>query len=89
MFQAHAPFHSPYAGVNSTVARGEYKTSLLGTLYLGYQLNARPRWATDAILDVESSGGRGISQALGLAGFTNLDVVRNPTLGSKAVSGAV
>ena len=83
IFQAHAPFHSPYAGVNSTVARGEYKTSLLGTLYLGYQLNARPRWATDAIVDVESSGGRGISQALGLAGFTNLDVVRNPTLGSK------
>jgi hypothetical protein len=34
------------------------------------------------ILDLESSGGRGLSQALGLAGFTNLDVVRNPTLGT-------
>ena len=33
------------------------------------------------ILDVESSGGRGVSEALGLAGFTNLDVVRNPNLG--------
>ena len=83
IFQAHAPFHSPYSGTNSLQSRGEYKTSLLGTLYLGYQLNRNPRFATDAILDVESSGGRGISQALGLAGFTNLDVVRNPTLGSK------
>ncbi len=83
IFQAHGPFHSPYAAENSLVGRGEYKTSLLGTLYLGYQLNRNVRYATDAILDVESSGGRGISQALGLAGFTNLDVVRNPSLGSK------
>lgn len=37
----------------------------------------------DALVDFESAGGRGISQALGLAGFTNLDVVRNPNLGSK------
>ena len=29
----------------------------------------------------ESAGGRGISEALELAGFTNLDVVRNPSLG--------
>lgn len=40
-----------------------------------------PTAAADAILDVESAGGRGISEALGLAGFTNLDVVRNPNLG--------
>ena len=31
---------------------------------------------------MESAGGRGLSEALGLAGFTNLDVVRNPNLGS-------
>ncbi len=82
IFQAHAPFHSPYQGKNSFLSRGEYKTSLLGTLYLGYQVNPNPRFATDAILDVESSGGRGLSEALGIAGFTNLDVVRNPSLGS-------
>jgi high affinity Mn2+ porin len=40
-----------------------------------------PRANTDAIFDVESAGGRGISEALGLAGFTNVDVVRNPNLG--------
>jgi hypothetical protein len=82
VFQAHAPFHSPYDGPNSLQARGEYKTSLVGTLFLGYQLNKNPRYATDFIADFESAGGRGISQALGLAGFTNLDVVRNPNLGS-------
>lgn len=83
IFQAHAPFHSPYEDVNSLNSRGEYKTSLLGTLFLGAQVRRDPQTSTDAILDIESSGGRGISQALGLAGFTNLDVVRNPNLGSK------
>jgi high affinity Mn2+ porin len=83
IFQAHAPFHSPYAGENSLVGRGEYKTSLIGTLFLGLQVVRAPRFATDLVLNIESAGGRGVSQALGLAGFTNLDVVRNPTLGSK------
>ena len=82
IFQSHGPFHSPYDGPNSFLSRGEYKTSLLGTLFLGYQLNSRPRFATDILYDEESAGGRGLSEALGLAGFTNLDVVRNPSLGS-------
>ena len=76
------PFIRPTEGTNSFLSRGEYKTSLIGTLFTGYQLNPHPRYATDAIFDVESAGGRGISEALGLAGFTNLDVVRNPSLGS-------
>jgi high affinity Mn2+ porin len=92
IFQAHPGFHSSYQGPNSFRNGGEYKTSLLGTLYLGYQLGRgirgeTPTWSerynTDFITDFESSGGRGLSQALGLAGFTNLDVVRNPNLGSK------
>jgi high affinity Mn2+ porin len=83
IFQAHGPFHSPYEGDNSLLSRGEYKTSLVGTLFLGAQLVRTPRFDTDFILDYESAGGRGISEALGLAGFTNLDVVRNPNLGSK------
>ena len=82
IFQGHGPFHSPYEGTNSFLSRGEYKTSLLGTLFLGMQLNKNPKSDTDVIFDVESSGGRGDSEALGLAGFTNLDVVRNPNLGS-------
>jgi hypothetical protein len=82
IFQAHAPFHSPYDGVNSFLGRGEYKTSLLGTLFLGAQVFRNPKFNTDLIFDLESAGGRGLSEALGLAGFTNLDVVRNPNLGS-------
>jgi high affinity Mn2+ porin len=82
IFQANAPFHSPYEGTNSFIGRGEYKTSLLGTLFLGAQLRRAPRTETEAIFDLESAGGRGLSEALGLAGFTNLDVVRNPNLGS-------
>jgi high affinity Mn2+ porin len=81
IFQAHGPFHSPYEGTNSLLSRGEYKTSLLGTLYLGAQVIRNPKFNLDAIFDLESSGGRGDSEALGLAGFTNLDVVRNPNLG--------
>lgn len=82
IFQAHAPFHSPYTGTNSMLGRGEYKTSMVGTLFLGYELRRAPKSHLEVIYDEESTGGRGISEALGLAGFTNLDVVRNPTLGS-------
>lgn len=83
IFQAHPGFHSPYSGPNSLLARGEYKPSFLATLYTAFELNPNPRFDTDVVFDLESSGGRGVSEALGLAGFTNLDVVRNPSLGSK------
>ncbi len=81
IFQSHPGFHSPYEGSNSLLARGEYKTSLVGTLFTALQLKRDPRYASDFIFDLEAAGGRGISEALGLAGFTNLDVVRNPNLG--------
>jgi len=35
----------------------------------------------EILADFESAGGAGLSSALGIAGFTNVDVVRNPTLG--------
>jgi high affinity Mn2+ porin len=82
IFQGHPPFHALYSGPNSLSNAGEYKTSLTGTLYLGVQVPKTHKY-TEFLLDIESAGGRGISQALGLAGFTNLDVVRNPNLGSK------
>ena len=82
IFQAHPAFHAAYSGTNSLSNAGEYKTSLLGTLFLGVQV-PHTRKHTELLLDLESAGGRGISQALGLAGFTNLDVVRNPNLSSK------
>ncbi len=80
IFQMHGRFHSPYEGPNSLRDSFEYKASEVATLYLGYQLRPDSRCSTDLILDVENAGGRGISEALGLAGETNLDVVRNPNL---------
>ena len=56
---------------------------MVGTLYTAVRPTRSVRFNTDLIFDMESAGGRGLSQALGLAGFTNLDVVRNPNLGSK------
>ena len=83
IFQGDLPFHSAYEGINSFGSAAQYKASLLGTLYTALHPTRSIRYNTDLILDFESSGGRGLSQALGLAGFTNLDVVRNPSLGSK------
>ena len=83
IFQMHGHFQSPYEGPNSLIDDFETKASEVATLYLGYQLFPNSRYNTDFIVDFENTGGRGISQALGLAGETNLDVVRNPTLSIK------
>ena len=82
IFQGKPGFHSPYQGANSFRNAPEYKTSLVETLFLGYQPHRNLRYDTDFLVDLESAGGRGLSEALGLAGFTNLDVVRNPNLGT-------
>ncbi len=76
--QAHGRFTSPYEGDNSLRSDPEQALSRLWTIYTGVALPGH----TELLFDVESAGGRGLSDALGLAGFTNLDVVRNPTLGS-------
>ncbi len=80
--QVNGGFHSPYVGPNSFLPQVEPKVSFVGTFYSAFQPHRNLRYNTDLIFDVESAGGRGLSQALGLAGFTNLDVVRNPNLGS-------
>ena len=82
IFQGRPAFHSRYQGVNSFRNSAEYKTSMVGTLYLAARRNRSIRFNTDFIYDEEDAAGRGLSEALGLAGFTNLDVVRNPNLGS-------
>ena len=81
IIQGDLPFHSPYQGKNSFIPRGEYKTSMLGTLYTALRPNHSIRYNTDFIFDIEAAEGRGLSEAFGLAGFSNLDVVRNPNLG--------
>ena len=81
IFQGKPGFHSPYQGQNSFDNAPEYKTSMVETLFLGWEPHRNLRYNTDLLLDLESAGGRGLGEALGLAGFTNLDVVRNPNLG--------
>ena len=75
--QGHPPFHAAYSGPNSLHPYGEDATSQVLSFYSGLELSHH----TEVLADVESASGRGISDALGLAGFTNLDVVRNPSLG--------
>jgi hypothetical protein len=76
IFQTHPPFDAKYTGKNSLIPGYEKATSRVLTLYTGLRLNS----STEILVDVEEAGGAGLSQALGLAGFTNLDVVRNPQL---------
>lgn len=77
--QWHPAFHSPYRGVNSLSPEAQDATSRVLTLYAGLRL----RGTTELLCDVQEAGGNGLGSALGIAGFPNLDVVRNPTL-SKA-----
>jgi len=77
--QWHPSFHSPYQGVNSLPPQAQDATSRVLTLFTGLRLTD----STELLCDVQESAGHGIGEALGLAGETNLDVVRNPTL-SKA-----
>jgi high affinity Mn2+ porin len=77
--QWHPAFHSPYQGPNSLSPQAQEATSRVLTLYTGLRLTGN----AELLCDVQETGGHGLGEALGLAGFTNLDVVRNPSL-SKA-----
>ncbi len=78
MLQWHPSFRAAYSGPNSLQSRAENATSKVYTLYTGLKLTN----TTEVLMNIESAGGHGISDALGLAGSTNLDVVRNPDLGA-------
>jgi high affinity Mn2+ porin len=77
--QWHPAFYSPYQGRNSLSPEAQDASSRVLTLFTGLRLNN----TAELLFDVQETGGHGIGEALGLAGFTSLDVVRNPTL-SKA-----
>ncbi len=79
IFQAHPGFHSPYSGTNSLSGHYQKATSRVLTLYTGVRLDH----STEILVDIEEAGGAALSLGLGLAGNTDLDIVRNPLL-SKA-----
>jgi hypothetical protein len=75
--QWHPAFRSPYQGPNSLSPGAQDASSRVLTLLTGVQASS----TTEFLCDVQETGGHGIGEALGLAGFTNLDVVRNPAIG--------
>jgi len=77
--QWHPGFHSPYQGAHSLTPEAQDASSRVLTLYTGLRVTK----TTEFLCDVQETGGHGLGEALGVAGFFNLDVVRNPTL-SKA-----
>src|ERR1051325_2758551 len=78
IFQWHPSFRAPYSGPLSLTAKSETAASRVFTLFAGVELTDY----LEVLCQVESAGGRGIGNGFGLAGFTNLDVVHNPALGS-------
>jgi high affinity Mn2+ porin len=66
------PLHSPYSGANSLRANGDREMSQAYGVYVGAQLGGR----LQAYLDVEWIAGNGISNASGLGGITDGDVLR-------------
>ena len=83
IFQTHPPFHADYSGPNSLSPRYEKATSRLMTLYTGVRLNN----STELLFDLEEAGGAALSTGLGLAGNTDLDIVRNPLLSKAPYAG--
>jgi high affinity Mn2+ porin len=79
IFQTHPPFHALYSGPHSLDPNYEKATSRVLTLYTGVRLNN----STEFLFDPEEAGGSALTQGFGLAGNTDLDIVRNPLL-SKA-----
>ena len=74
--QWHPAFRSPYLGPNSLSPEAQDASSRVLTLLTGAQVSQ----TTEFLFDGQETGGHGIGEALGIAGFTNLDVVRNPLL---------
>ncbi len=70
--QGHPSFNAKYSGKNSLNDSAETALSLTSTLYLGRKL-----WKGAAIyFNPEIAGGNGLSQARGIAGFTNGEAFR-------------
>lgn len=77
IFQTNPPFHAAYSGKHSLGPHYEKALSRVMTLYTGVRMND----STELLVDVEDASGGGLSNALGLGGITNLDVVRIPEKG--------
>jgi hypothetical protein len=75
IYQNLRPFDAPYAGANSLKSTGDSRMSHAYGVYLG----GRAIGGLQVYLDVEAILGDGVSNASGLAGVTNGDVLRQGT----------
>jgi high affinity Mn2+ porin len=76
IFQTHPDLPALYSGPHSLSPNYEKATSRVLTLYTGVRLNN----STEVLVDIEEAGGAALSLGFGLAGNTDLDIVRNPLL---------
>jgi high affinity Mn2+ porin len=76
IFQTHPSFPALYSGAHSLSPNYEKATSRVLTLYTGMRLNN----STELLVDIEEAGGAALTEGFGLAGNTDLDIVRNPLL---------
>jgi hypothetical protein len=83
IFQTHPDFHADYSGPHSLSPDYDKATSRVMTLYTGVRLND----STELLVDIEEAGGAALSTGLGLAGNTDLDIVRNPLLSKEPYLG--
>jgi high affinity Mn2+ porin len=83
IFQTHPPFDADYSGKNSLMPAYDKATSRVLTLYTGVRIND----STEILVDIEEAGGSALSTGLGLAGNTDLDIVRNPLLSKQPYLG--
>ncbi len=83
IFQTHPDFHADYSGKNSLSPDYDKATSRVMTLYTGVRINN----STELLVDIEEAGGSALSTGLGLAGNTDLDIVRNPLLSKEPYLG--
>jgi hypothetical protein len=79
IFQTHPDFHALYSGPHSLSPNYEKATSRVLTLFGGVRFNN----SFEFVGALEEAGGSALSLGFGLAGNTDLDIVRNPLL-SKA-----
>jgi high affinity Mn2+ porin len=66
------PFHADYTGKNSLGNTGDFE----GTHTYGVYFGSRVTSALQAYADIEMARGAGVGRAVGLAGLTNGDVIR-------------
>lgn len=77
--QGHGDFHALYSGPNSFSHEAEAAVTSIEDLFSGIRVSRD----FDILLDAEDVRGQGLSNVVGLAGFTDLDAQKTPAAGTQ------